>query len=493
MGNNAIAKITNRSKSTISGILNQAKIAGFDSYELVEILSEQELKEELDKNGSGIPTNKNFNRDLPDWEQVHRENQRKGVTLKLLYQEYKNSVQNPVGRSWFYDRYKKYVKNSKATMTFEHKAGEKLFVDYSGLTFKIYNTHDQVAFEAEVFVGCLGFSDAIFCGISKSQGLEDWCDLHVKCFEYFGGVPTMVIPDNLKSGVTSPCRYEPTINRTYHKLAEHYQIAVIPARVKKARDKAKVEKAVQTIQREILAPLRNHRFYSFTDACSAIKDKLDELNNRKLQKEPFSRWEKFHEVEKDCLRTLPQYPFEIFEWRKATVAIDYHVEVEKKRYSVPYENLGEQVEVRHNNKLVEVYKGNKRLASHKKIHNQYHRFSTIPEHMPSHHQKYAEWNPGRIISWANEYGNDVKIFAQRLLASLKLPEQGYKRIQGVMSLSNSYPKEDLNKACKWACNNNSYSYKTVKTWLENNSQKLTSKKKSEIIEHKNLRSKAEFK
>lgn len=490
--NNEIAEMVNHSKSTVSKILNQAKSSGIDGFEIVEVFSDQELDLELEKHNKKTSKSKNIYRELPNWEYIKTEIKKKGVTLQLLYDEYKGQVNLPVSKTWFYTHYKKYINYEQARMTFEHKAGEKIFVDYSGLTFKIYKTHDEIDFEAEVFVGCLGFSDAIFCCLSRSQKVEDWCEAHVKCFEYFNGVPTMIVPDNLKSGVTKACKYDPVLNQTYHKLAQHYKVAVLPARVRKARDKAKAEKAVQTIQREIIAPLRNERFYSLAEAEKAVSEKLEVLNNRKLQKEDYSRWEKFNNVEKDCLRSLPDYPFEIFNWKTGKVGIDYHVEVEKKRYSVPYEHLHQHVEIRHNQRLVEVYFANKRIASHVKVHHPYKNYSTIHEHMPSHHKKYAEWNDARLINWAKECGPSMGIFAQKLLSSFTIPEQGYRQIIGVIGFVKSYPLESVEKACKWASSCGCLSYGKVKMWLEENSQKIPKKEKNKAVQHQNLRDKKEF-
>jgi len=492
LGNNEIARILGRSSSTVSSILSSAKRAGFDSYNLVEILSDSELEQELGQNqtisGRESPTLK----DIPDWKEIRREYQKKGVTLLLLYEEYRDGVANPLGKTSFYEGYKRYCLKDKATMSFEHKPGDKAFVDFSGLKVPIYDPGGGPVLYCEVFVGVLGYSDLIYADLCQSQGVEDWIDQHIRCLEYFQGVPALIVPDNLKSGVTKACRYEPQINISYQKFAEHYAVGIIPARVRKARDKAKVEKAVQSVQRQILAKLRNRKFYSMAEAREALRELLDLLNHKQFQKVPGSRWE-LHKEEKQYLKPLPDQAYEMCSFKEATVGFDYHVQVDSKRYSVPYELLQKKVVVRHNSRIVEIFHDNRTVAVHPKIHDPRRKFSTIAEHMPSHHRKYAQWNPGRMIRWAESIGSNVKNFAEDTLNKLAIPEQGFHRLSGIYSLANKYSSENLDRACKAAIGSQLYSCKYVKNWLENNCETVSKEEKNKrIIKHENLRQRQEF-
>ncbi len=337
---------------------------------------------------------------------MHLELKRKGVTRRLLWQEYQTRGEYQYAYSTFTTHYKAWLSGQRISMRQIHKAGEKVFVDYAGMSVPITNQDTGETTAAQVFVATLGASNYTFCEATRTQGLEDWLGSHKRTFEYFGGVPEIVVPDNLKSGVKSPSYYEPEINRAYTEFAEHYGLAVIPARVRKPKDKAKVEVHVQIVERDILAPLRDRTFFSLIEANTAIRELLELLNTKPFQKLEGSRKTVFATLEKPVLKALPVEQFQISEWRKAKINIDYHLEIDGHYYStgcspvrrldVPYKFVRESVDVRLTRNTVEVFSKGKRIASHVRVADlpKYRgRHTTITEHMPKAHQRYSDWSP----------------------------------------------------------------------------------------------------
>jgi len=359
---------------------------------------------------------------MPSMEYLFRELKRKRVTLQLLWYEYKQV--NPEGYQYsqFCHLYRQWVKKLDVTLRQEHRAGEKLFIDYAGQTAPIVDRSTGEIIEAQIFIATLGASNYTFAEATVSQDLPSWINSHVRAFEFFQGVAEILVPDNLKAGVSSPCRYEPDINPTYQDLAQHYGAVVIPARPGKARDKAKVESAVLVAERWILAALRNHTFFGLHELNKAIGEKLGEFNNRKFQKLETTRSKLFETLDKPALKPLPSRPYEYAEWKKARVNIDYHVEVNRHYYSVPYQLARQQVDVRLTSTTVEILFKNRRLTSHKRsyVPGQH---TTLNEHMPKSHQRYREWTPSRIIRWAGENGPKTKKLVSRILDSRRLDQQ----------------------------------------------------------------------
>ncbi|MCP4714662.1 MAG: IS21 family transposase, partial [Deltaproteobacteria bacterium] len=320
--------------------------------------------------------------------------------------------------------------------------------------------------QAQIFIACLGASNYIYAEASLTQNLHDWTQAHVNCFAFLGGVPEIVVPDNLKSGIKSPCRYEPEVNPTYQELADHYDTAVIPARVRKPKDKAKAETGVKFAETWILAALRNRTFFSLGELNQAIAEKLTELNNKKFQKLSTNRLQQFEKLDKPALKPLPERRYEYALWKKATVNIDYHIEVQKHYYSVPYQLVRKPVDVRITSRTVEVLYKNKRVASHE-INYRKDKFSTLPEHMPEKHKKYIEWTPARIIKWAGETGPCTKKLAAEIINSKPHPQQGYRACLGILRLGDKrYGRERLEAACSRALAIQSYSYKSVESILK---------------------------
>jgi transposase len=457
-----IAESCKVGKTTVGEYVQRAREAGL-SYPLPEDLDDEALLDKLypvKEKAQGKP--------LPDWEVIHRERQRKGVTLFLLWQEYKAQHSEGYEYSFFTVLYNEWKAGLDVVMRQDHKAGEKLFVDYAGMTLAITNSSTGEITDAQVFVAVLGASNYTFAEVTASQRLPDWLASHVRAFEFFGGVPVLVIPDNLKAGVKNPCYYEPELNPAYADLAQHYSVAVLPTRVRRPKDKAKVEVGVQIVERHLLAPLRDRTFFSVREANDAMRELLDQLNTRPMQKLGRSRREVFEELEKPALRPLPVSAYQLATWKKATVNIDYHVELEGHYYSVPYHFAKKQVEIRFTQTTVEIYHQHKRIASHARATSPFSkgRHSTVTEHMPKAHQKYLEWTPGRFISWAGKVGEATALVVQTILENRPHPQHGYRSCLGIMRLGKLYGEARLEAACKRACFLRSFSFQSIKSILQ---------------------------
>jgi transposase len=346
-----------------------------------------------------------------------------------------------------------------------HKAGEKMFVDYAGQTLPIVDRSTGEIRAAQIFVAVLGASSYTFAEATWSQALADWIGSHTRALTFFGGVPQIIVPDNLKSGVNKPCRFDPEINSTYNDLAQHYGTAVIPARVRKPKDKAKAEVAVQIVERWILARLRHRTFFSLAEANAAIAGLLEELNTRPFKKLPGSRREAFEALDQPVLRPLPETPYEFAQWKTARVNIDYHIEVLGHYYSVPYQLLKQQITVRLTATTVECFHKGNRVASHRRSEHK-GRHSTVTEHMPKAHQEYAGWDAKRLIDWARAAGVDTAALVEKILASRAHPQQGFRAALGLMRLDKIHGSERLDAACKRALFIGATTYKSVASILE---------------------------
>lgn len=456
-----IAKSCSLAHSTVREYLQRARQAGL-TWPLDPNLDNTDLEPVLFPERS-LPADR---RAMPHMEYLYKEMKRRGVTLQLLWYEYRKG--NPEGYQYsqFCHHYRLWTKKLDVTLRQEHRAGEKLFVDYAGQTVPIVDPSTGEVMQAQIFVAALGASNYTFAEASRAQDLPSWIRSHVHAFEFFGGVSDILVPDNLKAGVTHPCRYEPDLNPTYHDLAQHYGTTVIPARSGHARDKAKVESAVLVSERWILAALRNHTFFSLAELNRSIAEKLQELNNRRFNKLDATRRTLFEAVDKPALKPLPLTPYEYAEWRKVTVNVDYHVAADRHYYSVPYQLVREQVEVRLTSTTVEVLFKNKRVASHPRSYRQ-GGFTTLPQHMPKAHQRYLQWTPSRIIRWAEQYGPMTQKLVTAILDSRPHPEQGFRSCLGIMRLGKRYPHDRLEAACARALAIKAYSYKNVESILKN--------------------------
>jgi transposase len=461
LSNRKIAKSCLISRSTVADYLLRAKLAGLSwplDPELDDAAIENLLFPVTDKS---VPAESR----MPDMEYLYRELKRKSVTMQLLWYEYKQANPDGYQYSQFCNLYRQWVKKLDLTLRQEHRAGEKLFIDYAGQTVSIVDPKTGEITEVQIFLATLGASNYTFAEASLSQELPSWIKSHVHAFQFFGGITEILVPDNLKAGVTNPCRYEPDINPTYQDLAKHYGTTVIPARSRRPKDKAKVESAVFVAERWILAALRNHTFFSLNELNRAIAEKLHDLNNRKFQKLNTTRRQLFETIDRPALKSLPSRPYEYAEWKKVRVNIDYHIEIGRHYYSVPYQIAREQVDIRLTSSTVEVLFKNKRVASHQRDYRK-GAFTTLTEHMPKSHQRYLEWTPSRIIRWAEKNGPKTQKVITRILDSRTHPEQGYRSSLGIMRLGKAYSPERLEAACERALFINTYSYKSVQSILK---------------------------
>lgn len=402
---------------------------------------------------------------LPDWPLVDAELRRPGVTLLLLHQEYKQQHPDGLGYSQFCAHYSRFRQKRPLVMRQSHVAGDKLFVDYSGKKPGYFDPHTGERIDCELFVAVLGASNLTYVEATASQRREDFLRSHLRALQYFGGVARIWVPDNLKSAVTKPCRYEPTLQRDYEELAAHYGAAVLPARPYKPRDKAKVEVGVQIAQRWILSCLRHVRCFSLAELNGHIARLLEQLNDRPMRVYKRSRRELFEQLERPHLRPLPAHPFVLCDSKDARVHIDYHVELQGHFYSVPYQLVGELVRVRAAATTVEVFHKNQRVASHVRSPRR-GAHTTCPEHMPKAHHKQQQWSPGRILNWAAQTGPHTAALCQAILQERHHPEQGYRSCLGLIRLSRRYEPARLEAACERALAAGARSYKNVKTILE---------------------------
>lgn len=413
----------------------------------------------------------------PDYEQVHREMAKSGVTLSLLWSEYcercRQSGDVPFMYTQFCKYYRDYAAVNKATMHIERKPGEQMEVDWAGQTLNIIDSITGEIIPAYVFVAVLSCSGYAYVEAFLKQDQEAWISAHINAYRHFGGVTRILVPDNLKTGVERASWYTPIINRTYHEMAEHYGTAVLPARVRKPKDKPGVEGAVGVISTWIIAALRHGQFFSLRELNEAVFEKLDEFNRKPFQKRPGSRLSAFLDEEKHFLLPLPERAFELATWKIATVAFNYHVAVDKMQYSVPYEYIKHKVDVRLTQRAVEVFYQGNRIASHARRFGKPGQYATVPEHMPEDHRKYTQWNAERFIAWAQGIGENTAAAVRAILASRQVEQQSYRACMALLKLADKYGTVRLESACKRALSYTpSPSFKSIQTILTTGQDKL---------------------
>lgn len=396
----------------------------------------------------------------PDMEYIQREMSRKGVTLQLLWEEYK--AENPTGLMYtqFCTRYREFRKSNKIYMRKEHKAGEHGEVDWAGLTANYMQNGENR--EAYYFVLSLPASSYIYSIPCRDMQMSSWIEAHNRAFEYFGGVPRVLVPDNTKTAVTKTiCKTEkdPVLNKTYRDMATFYGTAIVPARPVKPKDKGLVEKGVQIIENRIIAKFRHRTFLSFDELYTASMEELEVINTTNFKDRTISRYQLFHEIEKQELLPLPNGRFEYSEWKTCKVAFDYHIKFDDHFYSVSYVFVGKQVEVRGTTRLVEIFYDHERIASHMRSYDKTKRYITEPEHMPENHRAYAEWDYNRFISWASTYGQQTANYIRFVMDKRDHPEQAYKTCAGILNMGKSISKDSMEKICQKALETNAYSYK----------------------------------
>lgn len=464
-----IADATHIPRSTIRDYLMRANAANL-TWPLPEGTTNDELNKLLFPVREG--TNK-ASRPVPDWSVIHKELKRKSMTLQLLWEEYKKSSPNGYQYSWFANSYRQWAKSHDVWMPQVHKSGEKAFVDFSGLKVPIYSTNlQEVEFEAEIFVSVLGASDLIFCFATQTQQIPDWIDAHNKMLHYYGGVPELIVPDNLKTGVTRPHRYEPSCQATYEELGRHYNCAIMPARSYKPRDKAKVEKAVQLVQQRILATLRHERFSSVNQLNKKIMEQLELLNNRHSKSFGCSRWELFSQIERSTLRPLPNAPYELGLWSTQKVNGGYHVLVNQHYYSVPHQFVTKKVDIRTSKDSVEIFYADERIACHVRDDSP-RGYTTVELHRPEAHRQQAMWNKEKLQAWASGIGTATEQFIKNLfLDEGRHLYQKEKSALGILRLSNAYSESALEIACKKALSLGTYRFDSVESILKRKGKEL---------------------
>jgi transposase len=456
-----IARSVGIARSTVCDYLRRAAAAGL-SWPLPESMTEAEVDRLLFPPTVLIDS---VLRPEPDWATVHQELRRKGVTLVLLWQEYKAAHPEGFRYSWFCHSYRAWAGKLDVVMRQEHRAGEKLFVDYAGQTVALTERATGEIRQAQIFVAVLGASNYTYAEATWTQQLPDWIGAHARAFEFLGGVPEVVVPDNLKSAVARPCRYDPDLNPTYREFARHYQVAIVPARVARPRDKAKVEAGVLLVERWILARLRHRQFFSLAELNAAIAELLNALNARAFKKLPGSRASQFAAIDQPALRALPVVAYQYAEWSRARVHIDYHVELARRYYSAPHVLIGRELEVRLTERTVELFQRGERVASHARLRGQT-RYSTQAEHMPAAHRAFAQWTPDRLVRWAQSIGVAAAALIERMLAARRHPQQGFRACLGILRLGKHYGEARLEAACTRALAIGATNYRSVESILK---------------------------
>jgi transposase len=436
-----VAEATGVSKSSVGDYLRRAQAAGI-AWPVAEGLGDAELELRLFPMTEDMPA-----RAEPDWPRIHAELKRRGVTLVLLWQEYQ--AEHPGGYSYsrFCELHDRWRARLSATMRQTHAAGDKLFVDWAGDTIPVVDAATGEEGRAHVFVAALGASNFTYAEARWTETLPDWIGAHVNAFNAIGGVPKALVPDNLKAGITKPSRYEPGINRTYQDFADHYDCVVLPTRIRKPRDKAKVEVAVQIVERFVLAKLRNRTFFSLAELNAAIRDCVAAINAKVMRKIGSSRVQLLETLDRPALKPLPAEPYEYAEWKRARVAPDYHIEIAGHFYSVPSRLIREIVEARITTTTVEIFHKGERVAAHA-FSPVRRRHTTIPEHMPSAHRRYAEWTPARMMNEAARIGPATVALFEAIMKAKPHPEQGFRSCLGILRLEKSYGAARIEAAAR---------------------------------------------
>jgi transposase len=485
LSNRQIGRSCGVSRTVVAEYLGRFKAAGL-SWPGAAELDDATLERKLYPPTGALPARE---RPVPEWSNVHRELHRKGVTLALLWHEYKDAHPEGFQYSWFCDQYRAWAGKLDVVMRQEHRAGEKLFVDYAGHTAQVVERSTGEVRQAQIFVAVLGASNYTYAEATWTQQLPDWIGSHVRTFEFLGGTSEVVVPDNLRSAVTKAHRYEPDLNPTYAALARHYAVAILPARARRPRDKAKAEAGVQLVERWILAVLRNRTFFSLAELNREIARLLERLNARPFNKLPGSRRELFEQWDRPALRPLPAQAYEFAEWKKVRVNIDYHVDIQGHYYSVPYALVRKSLEARYTERTVECFHKDQRVASHIRSHLK-GRHTTVAEHMPESHRQYAQWTPQRLIGWAEKTGPATAGVIQSILQSRAHPQQGFRACLGILRLGKGFGDERLEAACRRAVGIGACSYKSIESILRQglDRQPLPDPPEPDsAIEHDNIR------
>jgi transposase len=460
-----IARSANVSQSTVHEYVERFRAAGL-KWPLPAEMLESDLEEKLFPADPGVA--RRGAKTPPDFAYIHQELEgHKHTTLQLLWEEYRAAHEDGYGYSRFCHHYQRWKRQRDLVLRQQHQPGEKLFVDWAGATMPIYDPVTGQASPAQLFVAVLGASNYTYAEATLDQRMANWIGAHVRTFEFFGGCPRLVVPDNARTGVSRACRYEPDLNPTYQEMAMHYTVGVLPTRPRKPRDKAKVEVGVQIAQRWIVAALRHRKFFSLGELNRAIAELLDKLNQRPFKKREGSRQSLFEQLDRPALRPLPAERFDLAEWSQATVNIDYHIQFDKSFYSVPYPLVRQTVEVRATPATLEIFHQGKRVASHLRTAKPYAAV-TDSEHRPAAHRAHLDWPPSRLLQWAATVGTRTQEVVEKILQAQPHPEMGYRSCLGIIRLGQRYPVARVEAAADRALLTGAVSYKSMDSILRHN-------------------------
>ena len=464
LGQRAIARACSISQSTVHEYLSKTAAAGM-VWPLQEQWDEPSLERELF--GDRLLPQRLPKQVLPDFSALHRElQQHPHLTLQLAWEEYREKNPEGYGYSRYCELYGRWRRKQDVVLRQEHKAGEKGFVDWAGAKIPLQDPVTGEVWQASLFVMVLGASSYTYAEATRDQQMAAWLGAHIQAFEYFGGVPRLLVPDNTKTGVNRACRYDPDLNPTYQEMAMHYGVGVVPARPYHPRDKAKVEAGVQVAQRWIVAALRHRQFFGLEDLNHAIGELLEGLNHRGFRKREGSRASVFESIERSALRPLPVERFDMSQWSRARVNIDYHIAFDANLYSVPYTLVQEAVEVRATSMIVEIYHKGQRVASHLRNLGR-EQVVTEQEHRPKSHQAHLEWTPSRMVNWAEQIGPYTARLFEQILAAQPHPEMGYRSCLGIIRLAEQYSAARMEAAADRALRSGACRYQSVKSILKN--------------------------
>jgi len=488
-----VSEATRVSKTTVGEYIAEFKRTGFD-YEDIKEMDDVKVFKLFEKSKKASnPMYEDLSKNFQDYE---KELKRTGVTLYHLWQEYKEQRVDGFSYSRFCFHYKMWLKKQKPDMHFDHKAGDKMYVDFTGKKMEVTDRITGEIRKVEVFLSILGASQYTYVESSDSQRKEDWIRLNENAFLFYGGVTNAIVPDNLKSGVTKACKYEPLINETYYDFARHYNTSILPTRPSKPKDKPLCENAVNLIYQRVFAPLRNEIFFSVQELNEAMWKELEKHNNTPFQKRDISRHQLFNQVEKQELKPLPAERYEIREYQLFKVQFNYHIylKADKHYYSVPWQYVGKEVKIIYTSTIVEIYKNNIRFALHPRNRSKY-KYTTNKEHMPPNHQFVNGWSSKRFINWAAKIGEDVKEFIELVLDSREHPEQAFKACIGILKLGEKYEKETFKKVCRMAIKFNSPTYRFINNSLKNKTYNIEDEETNDLTLpfHENIRGKDFYK
>lgn len=479
----AIALTLGVARSTVQDNLKRAAAAGL-SWPLPGELTDDAIENRLFAR-AGVKQGAR-RRPEPNWAELAVELRKPGVTLLILWEEYRAVHPGGYGYSRFCDLFRSFERRLSPTMRQEHVAGDKVFVDYSGKKIAIVDPLTGEIREAEIFVAVLGASGFTYAEATWTQTLPDWIGAHVRMFRFFGGVPRLIVPDNLKSGVNRASFYDPEINRSYGMMAAHYGVGILPARPRRPRDKAKVENGVRFAQTCILGRLRRQTFFSLAEANAAVASALDRINDHVMRRLGVSRRHLFETVERPALASLPAEDYEFAEWRFARVATDYHVEFKDFFYSVPHGLIRQEVDIRATARTIEIFHRGQRIAVHQRRYSG-RRYGTNPDHMPSSHRRYAEWTPERFRRWAAAIGPQTEGLVIAILASRPHPEQGFRTCLGVLRLYRDLGRDHAEAVSARAVEIGGFTCKSIAALIANHKTTRLAAGAGAITDHANLR------